>query len=139
MPTVDPTVKNSALAQAGADDGSVILYTWVLTTAAPTGTAIALPEWADRTVHAFADPSGVGAPDIWGGATLTWQGANRDVDALYDTLANAAGGSGATWTVDGVKAIIELPLFMRPKLTTVGVSAAVTVTALIRRANPLRT
>jgi hypothetical protein len=131
MATVTPTVANSGLAPGvGSDDGSIVLYTWNLTTANVDGVPVAVPEWADCTVQAVASN--------WGGATLTWQGANVNADANFDSLSNAADGAAAQWTADGVKTIIENPLFMRPKLTTAGTGAIVSVTLLKRRTNPMR-
>ena len=124
---VDPTVLNSV----GDEDGSVKVYSWALTTANPTGTAVEMPAWADRTV----DMTGT-----IGGATMTWEGANVNVDANFSPLSNAAGAAALTMAaVPLCKAVIENPRFQRPKLTTAGSGAVLTVSVTIRRANPLRT
>ena len=122
----DATVTNAV----GSKDGSVKVVTWTLTTADPTGTAIEFPEWADRTWTVSG---------TFGGATCSIEGANANTDALFTTLSNAAGGAALTFTALGTKTQIELPLYNRPKLTTVGVGASLTVTMCMRRANPLRT
>jgi hypothetical protein len=119
---------NYSNTQAGAQDGSCILYTWALTTANADGASIQAPEWSDRTWQ---------AQGTWGGATLTIQGSNDGTN--WFTLYNAATGVPITFTANGGATPIELPLYMRPNLTTAGSGATVTVTMLARRAQPLRT
>lgn len=115
----------------GHGDGSLARFTWALTTADPTGTEALYAEWADKT-WAIDSAS-------WGGATLTLQGSNDGTN--WFTLANAAGGTALTFTSGACSGAcsIETPLYVRPKLTTVGVGAVVGVTLLVRRATPLRT
>ena len=121
--------------QLGVADGSVQLWTWNLTTADPTGLAIEIPEWADRTWQ-FGT-----AADTLGAAVGAIQGCNSNVDADFAPLSNAAGAGSlnALNALGMVRTVIELPRFMRPKLTTVGAGAIITVTVCIRRANPMRT
>lgn len=115
----------------GANDGSVGLVTWALTTADPTGTAISFPEYADRGWHIEVDTTG--------GATFTLQGSNTDVEADYATLSKADGGAAFTATTQPVhKTVVEGSLYMRPKLTTVGVAAVWNVSCLIRRPTDMR-
>ncbi|MDO8547853.1 MAG: hypothetical protein Q7R68_10920 [Nitrospirales bacterium] len=114
----------------GESDGSVILATWTLTTADHTGKGLLIPEWADRTGQFVG---------TWGGATAAWEGSNDDT--VYGPMHNAAGAASITATADangGPFGVIELPLYMRPKLTTVGVGATIVCTLLLRRANPMR-
>lgn len=103
-------------------------YVWPITTANPDGTPIEWVQWADRCFTASG---------TWGGATLTIQGSNDGV--VWLPLSNAAGGTAATFTADGLKSIIELPRYVRPNLTVAGAGATVTVTLLARRQQPLRT
>lgn len=123
MATVTPT---SASVSAG--DGSAVLYSWSLTTANADGAPISGVEWADRTWQAAG---------TWGAATLTLQGSNDGTN--WFTLTNAAGGTAVTMTANAGAATIELPLWVRPNLTTPGTAAAVAVTMLMRRATPMRT
>lgn len=116
----------SALPSIG--DGSVVLYTWNLTSANADGAPIQAPEWADRTWQ---------AQGTWGGATLTLQGSNDGSN--WFTLSNAAGAAAVTLTASAGVATIELPLYVRPNLTTPGTGATVAVTLLARRSNPMRT
>jgi hypothetical protein len=124
---VTPTFSNAV----GEEDGAVKLVTWALTTADPIGLGLQIPDWADRTVHFIG---------TWGGATAAFQGSNTDVEGAYGNLSNAAGATAITKTADGSPAaVVELPLFVRPKLTTVGAGAAVVCTLLLRRSNSMRT
>lgn len=114
-------------------DGSIMKATWNLTTADPTGDAISLPEWADRTWQ--FGKSG----DTLGGSVMTVQGCNTGTDADFSGLSNAAGAAALTFNaLQSTKTVLELPLYMRPKLTTPGAGAVVTVIMIARRANPMR-
>ena len=124
MATVYPT---RAIASEG--DGSVIAFTWALTTANSDGGGIPFVEWADATWTVTG---------TWGGATLKVQGSADNATWVTTGLSNAAGGTEATASADKVFTTIERPNFIRPNLTTVGVGASVTVTATLRRAQPLR-
>jgi hypothetical protein len=122
--TVAHTESNTGDGYSGS-----ILYTWVLTTANPTGAAVG-PEIAQHTDLCWQ------ATGTWGGATAAIQGSNTDVDANYGAVTNASGGAAITYTADGApKQQIEKPAFVRPKLTTAGTAASVTVTLFARR-NP---
>lgn len=107
--------------------GDTVIATWVLTTADTTGAALgeAFFQHADRCWHATG---------TWGGATAAVQGSNTDTDAVYGAMTNASGGAAITWTVDGApKQQLEGPLYVRPKLTTAGAGATVTVVMVGRR------
>jgi hypothetical protein len=112
----------------GERDDTIILFTWNLTTAIPDGVPMERPEWADRSWQASG---------AFGGATLSFQGSNDNVN--WFTLSNAAGGAAATLTAAGGLSTIELPRFVRPNLTAVGVAATVAVSCCARRATPMRT
>ena len=119
MAASTPTINNNV--QPG--DGSVILSTWNLTTADPSGGAFEWAQWADRCFQAVGTN--------WGGATLAIEGSNDG--STWFTLSNAAGGTAATFTADGGKQILEVPRFVRPKLTTAGTAAVVAAILLARR------
>ena len=121
---INPTYSNDV----GARDGSVVQFTWVLVTATPDGSPIKIPEWADNTFVATG---------TWGGATLTLEGSADG--STWVSLNAAAGGTAATATANKAITLIERPLYLRPNLTTPGAGATITVTALCRRATPLRT
>ena len=114
--------------QISTADSSVIQCTWLLTTADPIGAPCSFPEWAD---HTWA----VGlTADTLGGATVSVQGGATQADTDFYILSNAAGSTPATFTAFGIKTTIENPLFLRPKLTAVGIGASITVILLARRA-----
>ena len=124
MATVTPTFSRDI----GESDGSLNFYTWVLTTANTDGEPVQAQQWADRTFQVVG---------TFGGATCSIEGSNDGTN--WATLSNAAGSAAATFTVAGIKAIIELPRFIRPNLTVAGSGASLTVTLLARRQQPLRT
>lgn len=129
MAVVNPT--GPVQLGVGQADGSVQMWTWVLTSADATGTAVEVPEWADRT-WSFSSAA-------TGSATAAIQGSNTNVDADFAAQSNAAGGAAVTTTtVPLCVAVIENPRFVRPKLTTAGTNAAWTITLCARRANPMR-
>ena len=107
----------------GYDDGLKVV--WALTTADHTGAAIG-PETFQHTDICL---QGTGT---WGGATLALEGSNDGTN--YFAVTNTA-GSALTLTADGGKQAVERPLYLRPRLSTVGVGATVTVTLALRR-NP---
>lgn len=125
---VTPTVTN----KIGMEDGSLALYTWVLTTAEPIGLPINYAgEWADKTWSI-----GDGGSDNFGGATCSIRGGN--IAGKMNTLSNAAGGAAASATSAKTLTTIENPLLMAPELTVTGTDAEVTVSVLVRRPNPMR-
>jgi hypothetical protein len=109
-------------------DPNLLQITWVLTTANTTGKGWEYVDFADITWHA-------GAGATWGAATAAVQGSNRDTDAEYGSVKSSASGNAITWTADGDASAVgqERPRFLRPKLTTPGTAASVTVTAMARR------
>lgn len=123
MALVTPTSQD-----IGDGYGNTVLYTWVLTTADTTGVALG-PEIVQHTDLCWH------ASGTWGGATAATQGSNTNTDALFGATKNAAGGSAITFTADAGSPAnqLEKPLYVRPKLTTAGAGATVTVTLLVRR------
>ena len=112
-------------------DMSVVKYVWNLTTAAPTGEAMEDVEYSDRTWAMYG---------TLGGAVCTIEGAGTNVDANFGGLSNAAGAATLTMNATtGAKTVIEAPQYMRPKLTTVGVGADLSVVCIARRGTPNRT
>lgn len=125
MATVSPTVNRLA----GSGDGSVITYSYTITTANADGAPIPMPEWADVTVIARG---------TWGGATLKVQGSDDGTNFVTTGLSNAAGGTEFSASADKVATLIERPPYIRPILTTAGSGATLTVVVSVRRAQPIR-
>ena len=123
MAIVNPTVTDVS------GDGSTFLISWNLTTADHTGAEIDASTYADRT--AFFESV------AWGGSTAAVEGANVKTGAFIG-LADVQ-GTAISKTANGVENIVELTRLIRPRLTTVGTAAAVTVSMMVRRATPLRT
>jgi hypothetical protein len=122
-------VPNPTIAVVGGD-ASVLAFTWTLTTADNTGAGFEFVQWADVTWHFFG---------TWGGATAKVQGSADNTTFDATGLNSAAGGAEGSAAADKIYTTIERPRFMRPILTTVGVGATVVVTAICRRAQPMRT
>lgn len=129
MATITPSITNTV----GREDGSIILYTWILTSADVDGAPLEAPEWADVTWVIGRNS------DTFGGATCAIQGANiNSNDGDFVNLNDAAGGGAATATTLKSITTIQNPRYVRPKLTTAGTGATITVTALLRRATGMR-
>lgn len=122
MAVVQPTVQDIE------GDGSVQLITWNLTTADHTGAAINGSRWADRSV--------IFQSVAWGGATAAVEGSNDK--SVFIALADPQ-GTAISKTANAIEAVLELTQWLQPRLTTVGTAAAVTVSIVARRANPMRT
>lgn len=123
MAIVSPTVVDTS------GDGSTYLISWNLTTADHTGASIDASTYADRT--AFFESV------AWGASTAAVEGANV-LTGAYLGLADVQ-GTAISKTANAVESIVELTRYIRPRLTTTGTAAAVTVSMMVRRATPLRT
>jgi hypothetical protein len=122
MALVTPTIT-----KVGGDDNA-ILFTWALTTDDHTGVAAEFIQHTDLCWQATGDFGGTGVAAA--------QGSNTNTDANFGAMTNASGAAAITYSAAGApKQQIERPRFVRPKLTTVGTDAAVSVTLMARR-NP---
>jgi len=114
----------------GPGYGEGVLYTWVLTTADHTGKALGpeVLQGVDMCWHAYAGAT-------WGSATVAAQGSNTDTEAHYGPVNDIIGGLAITFTADGqaTKQQGQKPVYQRPKLTTPGTDASVTVTCTVRK------
>lgn len=129
MATITPAVLNAI----GREDGSILMYTWILTTADVDGAPVEWPEWADMTWVVGRNS------DTFGGATCAIQGSNiNSHDGDFVNLDSASGGAAATATTLKSMTTIQNPRYVRPKLTTAGTGATITVTLLLRRATGMR-
>lgn len=90
---------------------------WVMAHADTAGAAIELSAWQDRTVHLFG---------TWDSATVVIQGSNEAVPTDWETLRDPA-GNNLSFTANGMKAILELPRWIRPSKSGGIASDAVTV------------
>jgi len=123
MPTANPTFVGDI-----TGDGSVVSFSWPLTTANPDGMRAEWIAFSDQTWTAYG---------TWGGATLTIEGSADGT--TWMPLSNAAGGTAATATANKIMTAIELPRYVRPNLTTPGSGASITVVLTARKATPMRT
>lgn len=116
MATIQPTKLDVS------NDGKVVLFTWVLTTADHTGADV---QWCN-----YDSRSALFSSSAWGGATAGIEGSN-DASA-YIGLADPQGTAIAK-TTNAVETVLENTVYIRPRLTTVGVAATVTVSILLRK------
>lgn len=124
MATVTPTVNNDV----AKDGGSVISFTWALTTADFDGAPADIPAYPDRTWQVVGAFGGTGI--------LLPQGSNDGTN--WATLSNLA-STPVSISAAGLVGTAERTSKVRPILNPVGVGATVTVTLIARRATPLRT
>lgn len=114
--------------QVGRNDGSVMQATWTFTgVASEVGPALdGFSEWADRTVQFVG---------TWNGATVLLEGSIDGTN--YFTLTDPQ-GNAISKTADGGEAITEIVNKVRPRCSA-GAVTALTISLLLRRAQPLRT
>ena len=97
------------------------IFEWTLTTADPTGDPMAIAGFTDRAMQVKGN---------FGGATLTPQGTLDQSSPTYFTIRDAQGSALTFTTADGRQLLQNLFQF-RPKLTSVGVGATVTVKLIV--------
>lgn len=104
----------------GNQSGRSHLYGWALTTADHTGDSGSNPGASDRTIQ-FAG--------TWGGATAVLEGSNDGVNwgVLHDPT-----GAELSFSANGIAVVLENPLYLRPRLSTPGAGASVSVNLLSR-------
>lgn len=100
--------------------GNTYLYEWVLTTADATGVAISVPGASDKSIQ---------FDGTWGGATAVMEGSNDNATFLPLTDPQ---GNAISKTADALEAIIENTLWVRPRLSSVGIGATISVRLLVR-------
>lgn len=104
----------------------IIKFAWTITTANSNGAPIgpAHVNFADRTYQAVG---------TWGGATLQMQGSN---DGTNWFMLNDPFGVDLSLTANGMFAVAEAPLYVRPALSVAGSGASIVVTLVGRRNRP---
>ncbi len=97
--------------------------TWAAILAADTCAPVEIPHWMDRTVHVFG---------TFGSATVLIQGSNdprvlsAPGSADWQTIRDP-GGNNLSFNAAGLKAILELPRFIRPSTSGGDGTSSVTV------------
>lgn len=108
-------------------DGSVALYSYVLTTANGVGSEFQEAPWADRSVQVNG---------TWGGASLVLEGSNDGV--TYEILRDPS-SLPLLFTSNGLKQILEVAMYIRPRLSVAGSGANLNVSIVVHRPTPMRT
>jgi hypothetical protein len=112
------TVKKNFL---GSD--TILVASWELTNA-DTGDAVALPDWADKSIQVAG---------TFGGATVTIEGSNDGVN--FATLRDPS-GAFLTFTSAQIKQVLEMTLYLRAS-SSGGTGTDVIVTMAARMDRPL--
>lgn len=108
------------------------IVTWsLLTTTNNYGSAVRLPGWADRSVQLTGTLSAAGAVTMYGSNVFSPNAANDDDWAIL----NDAQGDPIVLNSLRIEAIIEVPLWVRPKITAGDGSTSLTVRMLLRKPN----
>lgn len=123
MAVVNPTVSRFI----GSEDGSLVKATWVFASEADTATAIALPEFADKSVQVFG---------TFGTIHIAMHGSN-DAGGNFAPL-NDPSGTVIDIASAKIKSILENTEQTKP-VVTAGAGGPLTVVMLARLSNPLRT
>lgn len=96
---------------------SINMVNWTLLDTDGVGKQIQNYRSPDRTVHVHG---------TFNSGTVTIQGSNQDPPVNWDTLHDPT-GTAITFTTNGIRAIVENPLFIRPVLTGTAGAASVVV------------
>lgn len=103
------------------DQGNVVVFQWSGLLIGDSGEARGRPEWADKSVQVSG---------TFGGATLIIEGTNDGV--TYHTL-NDPFSNATSFTSAGLKAVVESPMGIRPRVTGGDGTTSITVTLAARR------
>lgn len=115
-------------------DNSVYSISWSpLTTTNTDGDPISAVEWADRSIT-FTGTFGVGGTVKLRGSNLADK---TDANGYFDLTDPQ--GNAISKTAGAIEAITEIVRWVKPVVTLGDGSTAITVTLIVRRANPLRT
>lgn len=118
MATITPSIVNNI----NGKSNDALLVTWALLTASADGA------WLDVSNFNLLAWQATGT---FGGATVAFEGSNDGVNAF--PLTRVGGSTALTLTATGGGSTNELPRFVRPNLTTVGVGAIISATLLAKK------
>jgi hypothetical protein len=127
MAAVAPTITD--ISRNG--DGSLIKVVWNgINATNNTASPIRFTEWADRSVQFNGTFNNV---------TMTFEGSNEEGGAGTYFVLTDPQGNAISKTAAGGEAVTEISQYAKPVATSVGVATDITVSAVLRRANPMRT
>lgn len=124
MAAINPTI----VREVGTGDGSVVRVTWTPITSADTCTAIALPEYTEKSIQALG---------TFGSGNVAVHGSN-DAGVTFAAL-NDPAGTVIDITAAGIKKILEPTEYIKPVVTTGDGTQSLTLVVLAVRMNSLRT
>lgn len=122
MATIAPVIT-----KVGRQDNSTLLVTWTPVTKDDTCTAIALPEYSDKSVQVAG---------TFGTTSVAIQGSNDGTNfaSLNDPTQTVIAITGPK-----IQAILENTVLVKPVTTGTDVTQSLTISILFHLANPLRT
>lgn len=128
MAVVNPsTVVTSGL-------GEVQQFTWTLANG-DTGAPLGIPNNFDATVHVYGTFGSGGSVSLYGTndqATFTNQTPPGAASSTWVILTDPQ-GNAITKTDAAIEAVLEMPLYMGPKVTAGDVTTAIVVNLILRR------
>lgn len=126
MADIKPTMNIRVGQNPQEDDGSLVLATWQnLNGANNTGSPVRFSHHSDKTVQLTG---------CFNTATIVMEGSNDGV--TYANLTDRVNNT-LSFTVAGLKAINESPLWVRPRVVANGAATDVVAKMLMRRPGPL--
>lgn len=139
------TVQNATLDQSASGatrgDGSFYRIRWAALANGDSGAPLAMGEWADRSIHVWAQTSVGGASVLGAGGSVSIEGSND-----YDPVTNTTGswialtdqnGVVMTYTAAALKQMTEAPLWIRPRVTAGDGTTSCNVVLCARRIQPM--
>jgi hypothetical protein len=123
MATKTPTVENAV-----GGDNATMRVTWANMANGDDGAPVAFAQCADRSVQVVGT--------FGAGGNVKWEGSNDEVN--YATLTDPQ-GNALDITAAKIEQVSELTAIARPRVSAGDGTTSLTVIALLRRAQPMRT
>lgn len=120
MPVITPSAQDLSTQFYG---NIVVIYTWANLASGDTGKPIAGPGWADRTFQIVGT--------FGSGGTALIEGSNDGVN--YGTLDDPFGNPMSYTTQTQPKQLIEIPLWVRPRISGGDGTTALSIIGLFGR------
>src|SRR6266566_7668918 len=122
MGVINPTFQDLSIQFYG---NYVVVYTWTTLHMGDSGAPVSGPGWADRSIQVVGT--------FGAGGTVVIEGSNDGTN--WSTLDDAF-GVPMSYTSPTVNQIVELPLFVRPRITGGDGTTSLTVTGAFGRHGP---
>lgn len=124
MGTINPSFQDLSVQFFG---NNVIVYTWAALGVGDDGAPVAGPGWADRGIHV------IGTSTFGAGGTVVIEGSNDGTN--WNTLDDPF-GVPMSYTGSIIRQVVEVCLFIRPRITGGDGTTAITVIGVFGRHGP---